>query len=608
MKTYLIVPLLMSTAFATPAATGGKTKYYLKKYDMAAATYKKEVVKGPRTIRTYNLNPLRYDYSWTSEVTFDKAPDLWGALTAAAVPADTKAAAAPTAKAPADAQHLIKHAAAFAVPITPNTSFETLFAQCQKDFPTADPLYCEADARFHLVHQKADEINGDKGIPAQVSDKRNAAQSVVTAANTAARQLANAGDDLKALVETSTGVATTLMSALRERLTKQGNLDSSCQIRSSDATPSSTFQKGLDALWPSSVASFVQANESFKLTLNEYRLFIQQSGIEISSLEARIRPLQDLLKSQRGDLQKQAAGKNPPKDSAKKIGNLDGKINSFDEALGLLASAKTELLIDTAYVDYGAKETDTTLAALSQISETGTKYTAFHSAQQELNKWNQRMQRINQTACSQKEDAFSMDFDASCEFAFSQTKKNPVALLSIDHMPATTDTKPQQVLDVTVECTSPFTVSAGVAFSSIQEREFAIVPSSDGKNQPGVVNKFASTAKSSFHPLPLGMIHARLWEGTPDSWKENIGLHASFGMAGNFKSQSSGGSDVEFLAGPSISLFRTMFLTPGLHIGHKVSIGGGFNEGDIVPATITQVPLQKSYKVGFGFAITFTKP
>ena len=142
-------------------------------------------------------------------------------------------------------------------------------------------------------------------------------------------------------------------------------------------------------------------------------------------------------------------------------------------------------------------------------------------------------------------------------------------------MPGVKDAKPETILDVTVECTSPFTVSAGVAFSSIGQREFAIVQSSDGKNPPGVVNKFASTATSSFHPLPLGIIHARIWEGLPNTWKENLGFHASFGMAGNFKSQSAGGSDVEFLAGPSISLFRTMFFTPGVHIGHKVQIMPG---------------------------------
>jgi hypothetical protein len=117
------------------------------------------------------------------------------------------------------------------------------------------------------------------------------------------------------------------------------------------------------------------------------------------------------------------------------------------------------------------------------------------------------------------------------------------------------------------------------------------------------VNKFGVTDNSTFHPLPLAMIHARLCE-----FNETIALHGSFGMAGNFQSQGAGGSSAEFLLGPSLSLFRTMLLTPGLHIGTKTTIGAGFSVGDTVPSDITTVPLQKSYTAGFGFAITFTKP
>jgi hypothetical protein len=111
------------------------------------------------------------------------------------------------------------------------------------------------------------------------------------------------------------------------------------------------------------------------------------------------------------------------------------------------------------------------------------------------------------------------------------------------------------------------------------------------------------TNNSNFHPLVLGMVHARLCEVN-----ETIAFHASFGLSGNFQSQSAGGSSVGFLLGPSMSLFRTMFFTPGLYIGTKTNIGGGFNVGGIVPSNITTVPLQTSYTTGFGLAITFTKP
>jgi hypothetical protein len=156
---------------------------------------------------------------------------------------------------------------------------------------------------------------------------------------------------------------------------------------------------------------------------------------------------------------------------------------------------------------------------------------------------------------------------------------------------------------VAVECTSPFTVSAGVAFSTVGEHEFAIQPTPVTPGSTTTQNTFVETNDSGIHPLPLGMIHVRLHETN-----SRLSWHGSFGLAGNFRSQSAGGSNAEFLIGGSLALFRTVFLTPGLYIGQKTSLGAGFTLNSAVPASITQPPLQKSYKSAFGFAITFTKP
>jgi hypothetical protein len=172
----------------------------------------------------------------------------------------------------------------------------------------------------------------------------------------------------------------------------------------------------------------------------------------------------------------------------------------------------------------------------------------------------------------------------------------------VDRLPGSKSSSSEDILGITVECTSPFVVSAGVAFSSLREREFAIVQSSDGKG--GTLAEFEAVVKSGFHPLPLGMITVRWCE-----YGRTVSLNSGFGLAGNFRSQSSGGSNAEFLFSPvSLGLFRTMFLSPGLHIGREVKLGGGFKEGDVAPSNLSQAPLDKSYRVGFGFSITFTKP
>src|SRR6266436_10323830 len=88
-RTLLAVGLLSIARLVAAQAS----KYPIKEYDLSNSTYKSEKVRCPRTIEATHLNLLRYGYAWNSEVTFDKAPDLWGALTTAAAPADTKVTA-----------------------------------------------------------------------------------------------------------------------------------------------------------------------------------------------------------------------------------------------------------------------------------------------------------------------------------------------------------------------------------------------------------------------------------------------------------------------------------------------------------------------------------
>jgi hypothetical protein len=294
---------------------------------------------------------------------------------------------------------------------------------------------------------------------------------------------------------------------------------------------------------------------------------------------------------------------------------LQQEVQRVQIALGNLDDKAKQLTRTTPLLSWAVAENQRVGAAIPDLEASSTKYSDFQTAQEALLSWKTRMSdlrdRWNSYKTGKKDgkteeenpSPFSLTASADCEFAFSRTKTTAITLTRADLMPGTTSAAPETVLAVSVECTSPFTVSAGVDFSTIEKHEFAIQASPATPPATGTVNKFVVTNNSGFHPVPLGMIHARLCE-----FNEKFALHASFGLAGNIQSQSAGGSSAEFLIGPSFSLFRTMFLTPGLHIGTKTTIGGGFNVGDTVPSNVTTVPLQKSYTTGFGFAITFTKP
>jgi len=210
------------------------------------------------------------------------------------------------------------------------------------------------------------------------------------------------------------------------------------------------------------------------------------------------------------------------------------------------------------------------------------------------------------TISALSEDSFTLQSEVLCGVLFNKNEQTILKLLLVDRTSVFDGHLGQpQTKDglLTVTCSSPFAVTAGAAFSTIRNRQFAIVksvPPSGGNS----INTFGVTSDSRINPYPIAMAHARLRE-----WADNrYALHFSFGVGANVKGDSSGGSSAEFLTGPSISFWRTIFVTGGLDVGKQSKLSGGFKIGDTVPPDITSPPVSSSYTAGFGFAITFTKP
>lgn len=196
----------------------------------------------------------------------------------------------------------------------------------------------------------------------------------------------------------------------------------------------------------------------------------------------------------------------------------------------------------------------------------------------------------------------------SCGNIFNQSSSTTASVTLYDWSQTLTGTfaKPAAHQDqnfFALTCASPFTISAGVEFSTIPSREFGIIKSAGGPNNTSI-NTFGLTSDSAFHPLPIALAHARLWE----SPSHKLAAHATAGASGNIQGQNSGGSSAEFLIGGSLSFFRTMFISLGLHVGTESTLAGGFKVGQTVPTDISSVQVSKSYTKGVGIAITFTKP
>jgi hypothetical protein len=202
-------------------------------------------------------------------------------------------------------------------------------------------------------------------------------------------------------------------------------------------------------------------------------------------------------------------------------------------------------------------------------------------------------------------DQFVLQAEVLCGVLFNQNQAIAVNLITTDQtgmFPGQTAQQPVTVTLLNVNCSSAFAVSAGVAFSLIKNPQFAIVQTAppSGSTTPGSI--FGATSNSAINPYPVALAHARLKD-----WNDNrYAVHYSFGAGVN--PAGSNGTNPDFLTGFSLSFLRTIFLTGGLDVGKQSSLAGGFRLGDTVPSGVTTVPTSSSYKAGFGFAITFTKP
>lgn len=555
-----------------------------KSYDLSASTVSGDQIRGPATVRADNLNVLRYDYKFNVVVTFSAAPDLWAKLQSVANPTTTAPPEKPTAGGGRPAP----------LPtFTVSPSVKALLVQ-------AEAAIDDATTAMNAAQNVIDAAVGS-GKPGGDCSALDITIETDRQSNCLAEQ---AGESVTAVSRVKAG-GQAIVTLLQKKWTQPDLL---IGYLNDALAADSSFMKGTTAAWPDFVktATLKQSAAAWKTEL-AVRSSTFNDGVVAASgaLVAAKKPLADLEQTLNTTKPASADDQTALQQEAQRVhtasANLDDKIKQLEKTTPLLAWATTENL--------------RVVSAIPDLEASSTKYTDFETAQEALLSWKTRMSDLRdrwntyKTVKSQGKteeenpSPFSLSASADCEFAFSRTKTTAITLTRTDLMPGTTATAPEAVLTVNVECTSPFTVSAGVEFSTIEKHEFAIQASPATPPATGTVNKFVLTNDSNFHPLPLGMVHARLCE-----FDERFSLHASLGLAGNIQSQSAGGSSAEFLIGPSFSLFRTMFLTPGLHIGTKTEIGGGFQVGDVVPSNITTVPLEKSYTTGFGFAITFTKP
>jgi len=145
-------------------------------------------------------------------------------------------------------------------------------------------------------------------------------------------------------------------------------------------------------------------------------------------------------------------------------------------------------------------------------------------------------------------------------------------------------------------CPAAISVSAGIGFSSVKQRDFFFAPTViSGRN----TSVFALKDRSSARPLPLVLVNTRLCD-----FNDNLGLHFSTGVGVDLKTGQTG-TEIDYVVGLSLLVRNQFFVTLGGNITRVPELIGGFQIGQEVPAGISEPPLQKNLRGGVAFTFTY---
>jgi hypothetical protein len=148
-------------------------------------------------------------------------------------------------------------------------------------------------------------------------------------------------------------------------------------------------------------------------------------------------------------------------------------------------------------------------------------------------------------------------------------------------------------------------LSAGVLFSSLEKRKFAVSPVFDGPgptpSDPVITHSEITGEASRPQVIPFTFINIRLAD-----WKMGKRL-LTFNIApGVGINPNNGTTETEFAFGPSLGIGNVYFLG-GFHFGRQPQLSNGFSIGDRVPGDFT-APVVRTWKTGFGFGVSYRLP
>lgn len=151
-------------------------------------------------------------------------------------------------------------------------------------------------------------------------------------------------------------------------------------------------------------------------------------------------------------------------------------------------------------------------------------------------------------------------------------------------------------------------LSVGFGFSTIGDRtvvrQSALVPDPSDSSKTVLGARFGYQNNSTFKPSAVIMLNEMLLGPGSGLGFKGVTGGLSLGLVISNRNET---TEAEFIAGPSLAFnHNKIFLTFGFHAARQQQLAGGFKIGDQVPAGLQDpLPLQKDFKAGFMFAMSF---
>jgi hypothetical protein len=601
------LPDQLRFAFAFAIFLGGTSSLLaqrVEKIDVSSGTQTGKKERGPVKIKAVNINPIRYHYSFDSTTTFSAPVDLFGGLTtqstqpapvpnpspagSAAIP---KSAASGTLATNQDTLSMVARKKRAASVSAPDVDWEAIVALTKKA-TAAGTTFQAADIEYNSqLKSYSDPLEAFSKESIDLASAQNLANIATSLVNQATGQL-------KIYLTSDYG-------------TKPAFFDNLITETSRQLAVGSTFMKGTEATWPTQVGS--DDIVTFQDKLAKTAKALNDASAKAPAFSAQELPVLQSSQQTMSALltQIEAAATNYAKshDIKPHQSDIDAATVPLTKDIALAKADIDSLNSLSARLTTAIQQSSLAATNSAALAQSSTAYSSFITARDALAWWGNRMSSVQKRfqahpAESDPENPFAISVKVDCHFTFSTTKDTTVTLNAIDLSQPSASQKPTPVFSLIVECTSPFSISAGVAFSTIPDAQYSITPDPTSTSTTPV-NDITQTSTSRFHPLPLALINYRFSELK----NEKVAFYTSFGVATNIRSQNNGGSSAEYLIGPSIGFARTFFITMGAHLGTQPSVSAPYSVGyKNVPSTLTTVPVSTNYTAGFGLGITFTKP